>query len=74
MIDLTWNESIRPTLLARYPHATDRQIRDARAFAYGGATIQDMGYYPFGHEFFSDLTHYVEPATSSRVCCTTLPT
>lgn len=59
IIDLTWKDSIRPTLLARFPQATDRQIRNARAFAYGGATIQDMGYYPFGHEFFSDLTHYV---------------
>ena len=59
IIDLTWNDGIRPTLLARFPQATDRDIRNARAFAYGGATIQDMGYYPFGHEFFSDLTHYV---------------
>ncbi|MGA8289194.1 MAG: zinc dependent phospholipase C family protein, partial [Acidobacteriaceae bacterium] len=25
---------------------------------YGGTTIQDLGYYPFGHQFFSNLTHY----------------
>src|SRR5581483_6955041 len=25
----------------------------------GGAVIQDMGYYPFGSKFFSDLVHYV---------------
>jgi hypothetical protein len=29
------------------------------AYAYGGCAIQDMGYYPFGKRFFSDLTHYV---------------
>jgi hypothetical protein len=26
---------------------------------YGGCLIQDLGYYPFGKELFSDLTHYV---------------
>jgi hypothetical protein len=34
-------------------------LREAHAYAYGGAIIQDMGYYPFGSKFFSDLTHYV---------------
>src|SRR5206468_8339056 len=24
-----------------------------------GAIIQDMGYYPYGSPFFSDLTHYI---------------
>ena len=24
-----------------------------------GCIIQDMGYYPFGSKFFSDLVHYV---------------
>ncbi len=59
MIDVAWKGSIRPALLARFPKATEAQLRGARAYAYGGATIQDMGYYPFGHEFFSNLTHYV---------------
>ena len=59
IIDLAWQDSIRPALLARFPGATESQLRLAHAFAYGGSTIQDMGYYPFGHEFFSDLTHYV---------------
>jgi hypothetical protein len=31
----------------------------AHAYAYGGCIIQDMGYYPFGSKFFSDLVHYV---------------
>lgn len=58
LIDVTWYGSIRPLLLARFPSATNAELERARGYAYGGATIQDMGYYPFGHEFFSDLTHY----------------
>jgi hypothetical protein len=59
IIDATWGDSIRPLLLKRFPGATPDQLREAHAYAYGGAIIQDMGYYPFGSHFFSDLTHYV---------------
>ena len=59
LIDIAWDASIKPMLLSRYPNATPEELRDARAFAYGGSTIQDAGYYPFGHPQFSDLTHYV---------------
>ena len=59
IIDLAWNDSIRPLLLARYPNATESELRVAHAYAYGGSAIQDMGYYPFGKQLFSDLTHYV---------------
>jgi len=59
IVDVAWEGSIRPALLARFPTITPSQLREARAYAYGGGTIQDMGYYPFGDEFFSDLTHYV---------------
>ena len=59
LIDLAWNESIRPMLLGRFPGATEEQLREAHAYAYGGCAIQDMGYYPFGKKFFSNLTHYV---------------
>jgi zinc dependent phospholipase C len=59
LIDLAWNDSIRPLLLARFPGATEDQLREAHAYAYGGSAIQDMGYYPFGKQFFSNLTHYV---------------
>ncbi len=59
LIDLAWTGTIRPLLQARYPNATEAQLRVAHAYAYGGCAIQDMGYYPFGSEFFSDLTHYV---------------
>ena len=59
LIDLAWNSSIRPFLLDRFPGATAEQLREAHAYAYGGCGIQDMGYYPFGKQFFSNLTHYV---------------
>ncbi len=59
LIDLTWNDSIRPVLLARYPGLTEAQLLQAHAYAYGGCAIQDLGYYPAGNMFFSDLTHYV---------------
>ncbi|RZU42354.1 zinc dependent phospholipase C family protein [Edaphobacter modestus] len=59
LIDLTWEASIVPLLKSRYPTLTDAQLEHARAYAYGGCVIQDIGYYPFGDSFFSDLTHYV---------------
>jgi len=59
LIDLTWQDSIVPLLLSRYPNLTPLQLEQARAYAYGGCVIQDMGYYPFGDLFYSDLTHYV---------------
>lgn len=59
LIDLAWNSSIRPLLLKRFPNATPEQLREAHAYAYGGCAVQDMGYYPFGKKFFSNLTHYV---------------
>ena len=34
-------------------------MKEAHGYAYGGAIIQDLGYYPHGSHFFSDLTHYV---------------
>lgn len=59
IIDTVWDTSLKPTLLKRYPDLTPEQLREAHAYAYGGAIIQDMGYYPFGSKFFSDLSHYV---------------
>ncbi|HXZ80886.1 MAG TPA: zinc dependent phospholipase C family protein [Terriglobales bacterium] len=59
IVDAAWKDSIEPTLLRRFPNATAEELLRARAYAYGGAIIQDLGYYPFGNRFFSDLTHYV---------------
>src|SRR5277367_887401 len=59
IVDAAWKDGIEPLLLSRFPSATQDQLLQAHAYAYGGAIIQDMGYYPFGSRFFSDLTHYV---------------
>jgi hypothetical protein len=59
IVDLLWKEEIRPLLLKRFPALTEEQIAEAHAYAYGGAVIQDLGYYPFGSKQFSDLAHYV---------------
>src|SRR5207248_860097 len=59
IVDLLWAAEIRPLLLTRYPELTEQQITEAHAYAYGGAVIQDLGYYPFGSREFSDLVHYV---------------
>ena len=59
IIDSTWDSAIRPLLLKRFPLATADELTQAHAYAYGGCIIQDLGYYPFGSKFFSDLTHYV---------------
>jgi Zinc dependent phospholipase C len=59
IIDSAWDANIRPLLLERYPQATKEELKEAHGYAYGGAIIQDMGYYPHGSHFFSDLTHYV---------------
>ncbi len=59
IIDSVWDTDIRPLLLKRFPQATREELKEAHAYAYGGAIIRDMGYYPHGSKFFSDLTHYV---------------
>src|SRR5579871_1023269 len=59
IIDSAWNTDIQPLLLKRFPDATPEELKEAHGYAYGGSIIQDMGYYPHGSFFFSDLTHYV---------------
>ncbi len=59
IIDATWDSAIKPLLLRRFPAATQDELIQAHAYAYGGSIIQDLGYYPFGSRFYSDLTHYV---------------
>jgi zinc dependent phospholipase C len=59
VIDLVWSDNLRPLLIQRFPNASADDLKRAHAFAYGGSLIQDMGYYPFGNKYFSDLTHYV---------------
>jgi len=59
IIDAVWESNIKSVILQKYPQATGEDLSRAQAYAYGGAIIQDMGYYPYGSPFFSDLTHYV---------------
>jgi hypothetical protein len=59
IIDTLWESDLKPAIRKRFPSATDEEIDRGQAYAYGGAIIQDLGYYPYGNKFFSDLTHYV---------------
>ena len=58
IIDAAWDSSIAPALRSRFGLSADG-LKRARAFAYGGSLIQDIGYYPFSSRFFGNLTHYV---------------
>ena len=58
-IDVTWDKVLEPLLKQRFPRASADDLLRARSFAYGGSVIQDLGYYPFGNKFFSNLVHYV---------------
>ena len=59
IIDTAWDRDIKPLLMARFPQATETELRSAHGSAYAGCIVQDMGYYPFGNKFFSDLVHYL---------------
>jgi hypothetical protein len=59
LIDIAYTSDIRPALVKRFPNATDEEIKEAHAYAYGGSVIQDLGYYPFGDHEFTNLLHYV---------------
>ncbi|MHC2990065.1 hypothetical protein OB13_00080 [Pontibacter sp. HJ8] len=59
IIDATWKDAIAPLLRKRFPNASEEAIKKAQAYTYGGSIVQDMGYFPFGNTFFTDLTHYV---------------
>ncbi len=59
IVDAAWDKSIVPLLKARYPGATEDDLKNAHAYAYGGAVCPDMGYYPFSSKLFTNLVHYV---------------
>jgi hypothetical protein len=62
IIDTLWTDAIQPILIKRFPEANEEQLREAHGYTYGGCIIQDLGYYPFGSHYFSDLLHYVRSA------------
>jgi hypothetical protein len=59
IVDAAWDNALLPLLKQRYPGATAEDIKLAHAYAYGGAVAPDMGYYPGGSKFFTNLVHYV---------------
>ncbi|WP_263416765.1 zinc dependent phospholipase C family protein [Terriglobus albidus] len=63
VVDMVWTPYLVPLLQARYPGLTSDQLREAHSYAYGGCLIQDLGYYPFGNKFYSDMLHYVRTGT-----------
>jgi len=58
LVDSAWDTVIVPMLKARFGNVDVNAINEARAYAYGGAVMPDMGYYPFGSHFFTNLLHY----------------
>jgi hypothetical protein len=62
LVDTLWDNAIKTVLRQRFPNATEEELKLAHGYAYGGCIIQDLGYYPFGSRFFSDLVHYVRSA------------
>src|SRR5581483_7976436 len=59
IVDLLWTDAIQFFLLKRYPGFSEDQLREAHVYVYGGAVIQDLGYYFFGSREFSNLVHYI---------------
>lgn len=59
IVDSAWENRIQPLLRARYPRASQEDLRQAHAYVYGGSLVQDLGYAPFSSRQFSDLAHYV---------------
>jgi hypothetical protein len=59
LVDSAWDDLLAPLLKRRFPRATKEEILHARAFAYGGSVMPDLGYYPFGSHLFTNLVHYV---------------
>jgi hypothetical protein len=62
IIDTVWLDAMKPVLIKRFSETREAQLTEAHGYAYGGCIIQDLGYYPFGSRFFSDLVHYVRSA------------
>ena len=66
VVDAACEGTVGPALQRRFPGLTAEDLRRAHAFAYGGALIHDMGYYPGGSRALSDLMHYVRSAEFVR--------
>src|SRR5688500_12778583 len=58
LIDANWERSLAPLLRQKYPGISADALKEAHAYAYGGAVVPDMGYYPAGSKLFTSLLHY----------------
>jgi hypothetical protein len=56
VVDRSWDATIAPEVQRRFAGA---DLARARAFAYGGSHVADLGYFPLGNELFTELLHYV---------------
>ncbi len=56
VVDRSWDAAVAPAITRRFP-GTD--LERARAFAYGGSHVADLGYFPLGSKLFTELLHYV---------------
>lgn len=59
LVDRCWEDTIIPALRERFPDASEDDLTHARAYAYGGSHVPDLGYFPSGNVLFTDLIHYV---------------
>lgn len=59
IIDVSWEKSIKPLLLLKYPGSTPENLLEAHSYAYGGAIMPDIGYSPFGSMLYTDFVHNV---------------
>jgi hypothetical protein len=59
IIDANWDHILLPLLKQKFPNSSPEAIKEAHAYAYGGAVAPDMGYYPLGSKLFTNLIHYV---------------
>jgi hypothetical protein len=66
IVDATWDDTLVPAIRHHYTGVSEDDLRRAHAAAYGGALVQDMGYYPGGSRELADLLHYVRASDFVR--------
>src|SRR5260370_18483892 len=82
IIDFLWKDQIRSVLLTKFPDTTPDELKEAHAYAYGGAVVQGPGCFSFwiGHSTDLRPTHVPAPPaahapapTPHRSKCTCIP-
>jgi hypothetical protein len=44
-------ESFASAFKTKIPGSTEKELKEAHAYAYGGAVVPDMGYFPAGVDY-----------------------